>query len=118
MEEVAKAVIKKEEISKKELWLYAILPIIILSLAAIALLYYIIRTIRKYRKVSIKVIVAGVSLAILLIPFTDEILYWAILPMSIIVLVIGIGLFVVWKLVKRKFRYGRGKILDRRVYIL
>lgn len=88
VEKIAK-VITIEKPTGTELWLYAIAPIILISLTGLSLLYFLIKLVRKHKKITTSIILLALSVIILITPFTDEVLYWAVLPLGIIILLIS-----------------------------
>ena len=88
--------------SKSEIWLYALLPIIMLIIGGLTLLYHLRKLIVTYKKLSIAVLLLSGVVIVLIIPFTSVVLYWAIFPLSLIVLLMFGVVFVMKKFMFKK----------------
>lgn len=89
VERIAGVVVEKP--TKFEGLLYAVSPLIIIGLTILILLYYLIRSIKKYRDITFtrvysQIFLLALSIIILIIPLTIESLYWTLLPLSIMII--------------------------------
>ena len=116
VKKIAEIVIEKP--TNFQIFLFAILPIIALAITGLSLLFILIKLIKSYKKITLIIGLLALGIIVLIIPFTNEVLYWAILPLTIIIITSFTTLILInhyRKLILKTFNIK--KLLAERSYI-
>ena len=100
---ILRKIIKKEEITRKDLMLYGIIPLVIILSLIILFIYSLIRFAKKHKtaKYGLLFIALGAILAMLYLKLERDIFYYAIIPLTVIGLVIIIIFYAIFRLLRR-----------------